>query len=323
MQWQPTATFETLRLRAELLDSLRNFFKHKGVMEVEVPILLNAAVTDPHIESMQVTCEFGTKGKHHCYLNTSPEYALKRLVCAGSGPIYTVARVFRDGEIGRKHNPEFTLLEWYRPGYSYRDLMLEVADLMNNLFVVPEIKSITYQKLFEQVLGFDPLEVSLEKLCQIVNENLETNFAIDDVDTGLELLMSHLVEPKLEELLGDVPIFVYDFPPGQAALANLAHNDQAQLIAQRFELYYRGYELANGYDELRDAAEQRHRFTSDRQQRVAQNLPAHEIDENFLAAIEHGMPPCAGVAIGVDRLVMLRALSNDISDVIAFNSERI
>ncbi len=322
MYWQPTASIENLHLRAALLQQVRQFFSANNVLEVEVPILVSNTTTEPHIHSMSVNCQFGQTSNQHFYLNTSPEYALKRLLSSGSGPIYSITKVFRDNEIGRHHNPEFTMLEWYRPGYGYHELMREVADLINQLFDVGKIDWISYQSLFERSLDIDPHRACLAELKQLIHEHIDLSFAIDNVDAALEVLMSHVVEPLLAESVGDVPTFVYDFPVGQAALANITVNDSSNKVAQRFELYYQGIELANGYDELTDPIEQRRRFLADNKRRRLLGLPEIALDEKLLAALSN-MPACSGVAIGIDRLLMAKARADSISELISFTSDRI
>ncbi|WP_440054240.1 elongation factor P--(R)-beta-lysine ligase [Pseudoalteromonas sp. T1lg65] len=318
--WQPSASIETLRQRALILNKIRAFFAERGVMEVETPSLSQASVTDVHLDT------FSTQfvGPGHAqglplYLQTSPEYAMKRLLAAGSGAIFQLCKAFRNEESGRHHNPEFTMLEWYQPGYDEFALMAEIDTLMQHILACPKSESMTYQQAFIQLLGFDPLIATIDELKQIAHSYGYEEIARDEtsVDALLQLLFCMEVEPKIGQ---ERPCFVYHFPASQAALAKLTEHDPR--VASRFELYYQNMELANGFNELTDAGEQRIRFEQDNSLRVSMGLPPVQADERLLAALESGLPSCSGVALGIDRLIMLALNKTQISDVIAFDVSR-
>jgi len=316
MHWRPGAGQALLRLRASLLAKIREFFEQRDVLEVETPLLCRHGVTEPAIESFQV--QQGSVLTQRRFLQSSPEYGMKRLLCAGSGPIYQYARAFRDGETGPRHNPEFSLLEWYRPGFDHHQLMDEVAELVCHCLGERSRCNYSYRELFQQELGLDPLTASSEVLQASAREHLECGDMSGDRDLWLDLLMSGVIEPRLEDR---GLCFVYDYPPSQAALSALCQLD-GHRVAQRFELYVDGMELANGYRELTDSVEQRERFQQDNVRRSQQGLPALSLDESLLQAMEHGLPDCSGVALGVDRLVMLASGVSDIRQVLAFDWER-
>jgi lysyl-tRNA synthetase class 2 len=320
--WRPQADIGALRLRAEILARVRAFFAARDVLEVETPVLSQHAVTDPRLYSLQslYTGPGAPAAGLPLYLQTSPEFAMKRLLCAGSGPIWQAARVFRDGERGRRHNVEFTLLEWYRPGFDHHRLMDEVGELVCEVLGMPPCwDRISYGELFRERLGIDCHAATPVELAACAAERaIDVSAGADALsrDEWLDLLLTHLLEPTLGM---DRPLFVHDYPASQAALARL-HGEPP--VAERFELYVRGIELANGYHELGDAAEQRRRFEHDNAERRAAGLPEVLPDERLLAALEHGLPPCAGVALGFDRLLMLAAGEDDIARVMAFTVER-
>ncbi|MFP4610132.1 MAG: EF-P lysine aminoacylase EpmA [Thiohalophilus sp.] len=318
--WRPGADLAVVQQRARMLQQLRAFFAPRGVLEVETPILQHHAVTDVHIDSLRVPLD-GTDG----YLHSSPEYPMKRLLAAGSGPVYQVCRVFRAGEAGRRHNPEFSLLEWYRPGFDHHALMQELDDLIRVLLAdavsLEQTLRLDYRELFRRYLQLDPFTCSLAELQQQARQqriDLADNRNMDR-DGWLDLLLTHVIEPRLP---ANRPVFVYDYPASQGALARLQQQDDIT-VASRFELYINGLELANGYHELLDPNEQRQRFERDQQQRRQQGRRVPDIDEKFLAALEHGLPDCAGVALGIDRLLMIATGKDDIRDVLSFSSERI
>lgn len=316
MGWRPSADLGLLRARAEMLASIRDFFRARDVLEVETPLLCRSGVTDPAIEPLLV--ETGASVSRRRYLQTSPEYAMKRLLAAGSGPIFQITRAFRDGEAGSRHNPEFTLLEWYRPDYDHHRMMTEVAELLCHCLGERPEQRISYRQLFLDCLGVDPLTAPVGKLQAIARERVDVGTLAGDRDLWLDLLLSHLIEPQLAER---GICFVYDFPPSQAALARIVESGGVA-VGQRFELYVDGLELANGYHELTDAAEQRHRFELDNARRREYGLPERPLDENLLAAMSYGLPPCSGVALGVDRLLMLATGAGDIREVLAFDWSR-
>nr|VFK30196.1 MAG: lysyl-tRNA synthetase, class 2 [Candidatus Kentron sp. MB] len=314
--WRPAADTAALRLRAELLGRIRNFFRERDVLEVETPLLASTTVLDLHLTSMEVRCEGhkeqtadGRTGRRF-FLQTSPESFMKRLLAAGSGPIFQLCKAFRDGEVGPHHNPEFTLLEWYRPGFHRETLMDEVESLVRSLLPIGPAMRMTYRDAFCKYAELDPFLASLSALQEYVDR---LGFRADadplDRDTCLDLIVSRVVQPAL----GPDAVFLYHFPASQAAMARLAADNP--LLAERFELFVDGIELANGYHELADSREQRHRFLADREKRSQRQLPNLPMDERLLAALEHGLPDCAGVALGVDRLLMLLASHHTVSAV--------
>lgn len=288
------------------------------MLEVETPVLAHCPATDPHIHSLHAHCAGpGVPAGEMLYLQTSPEFAMKRLLCAGAGAIYQIARVFRDDERGRLHNPEFTLLEWYRPGFDHHALMDEVAALVCAVLDLPATaERLSYAEVFRLHLGLDPHAATSEALAACACDH-GLDVAALDRDGRLDLLLSHLIQPRLGI---ERPLFIYDYPASQAALARLRGDDP--VVGERFELYVSGIELANGYHELGDADEQRARFAQDNDRRRALGLPMLPLDERLLAALAHGLPACAGVALGLDRLVMLAAGVRDIDEVMAFTTVR-
>ena len=322
VDWQPGTTLDALKQRAALMSRLRCFFAEKDVLEVETPLLSAAGTTDPQIHSFETRYEGpGAAQGRPLYLATSPEFAMKRLLAAGSGPIYQICKAFRQGEAGRLHNPEFTLLEWYRPGFDHFQLMDEVEALVIELADgrLPDVsaKRMTYAELFQQHLGLDPHTASVETLAQCA-AGFPALAGISglDHDGWLDLLMSHVIQPRLGQ---GCLTFVYHYPASQAALARISQSTaDVPAIAERFELFYQGVELANGFHELTDAREQRARFEQDLSQRRVQGLPLIPMDERLLAALGEGMPPCAGVALGLDRLLLVFNSQTRLSDVISF-----
>lgn len=287
-------------------------------MEVETPVLAPAAGTDPAIEPLR-SCFTGPGHAHglDLYLQTSPEYHMKRLLAGGSGPIYQISRAFRDGEAGRRHNPEFTLLEWYRPGFDHGALMDEVAALvMVVLGRTMPVARRSYQSLFGQYIGIDPLTCDTKDLSRWAREqDVPGADALQlDRDGWLDLLLTTCIEPNLGR---DELTFVTHYPASQAVLARL--NPEDPRTAARFELYLDGLELANGFWELSDPDEQRGRFEVDRAARAAAGQPDIALDEAFLHALIAGLPDCAGVALGLDRLLMCRLGASDIDQVMAFS----
>ncbi len=284
-------------------------------MEVETPLLSVAATTDPAIESLGCRC-LGSD----TWLHTSPEYAMKRLLSAGSGPIYQIARVFRDGESGRYHNPEFSLLEWYRPGFSLSDLMDEVADLVDALSASPAPREwLSYRQLFEHHFAINPHRTEAPQLAELAQASgIDTQHLTLDRDGWLDLLMTHCIAPQLGQ---GVLTFVTQYPASQAALARISTIGGDQ-VAERFELYLGGLEIANGYHELSDADEQRRRFEADNALRREQGLPVRPIDERLISALAMGLPDCSGVALGLDRLLMHLLDAEHIGQVLAFPWDR-
>ncbi|MBT0585344.1 elongation factor P--(R)-beta-lysine ligase [Alteromonas oceanisediminis] len=322
--WHPQADIETLHARAHLLHSIRAFFAARSVLEVETPVLSAHGTTDPYIESF---CAAKPRSAHNSqaefthagYLQTSPEFPMKRLLCAGSGCIYQICKVFRQEQSGRRHNPEFTLLEWYRVGFDHHDLMQEVDAFLQHTLACKPAQTISYQALFEQIMQIDPLSITHEQLVNHVDTlgilaGTADEFSHDDL---LNLLFSHVIEPNLGH---DRPLLVHSFPASQSALARINADDPR--TADRFEAYVAGMELANGFYELADAPEQRQRFESDNRVRARAGQPEIPQDEHLLDALAHGLPDCAGVALGLDRLLMLKMQRADIQDVLAFPFQR-
>ncbi|MGE0081238.1 MAG: EF-P lysine aminoacylase EpmA [Thiohalomonadaceae bacterium] len=323
--WAPSATLAVLQTRARILARIRAFFHDRGVMEVETPLLSRAGATDPHIESFTTRYEGpGAPGGCTLYLHTSPEFPMKRLLAAGSGPIYQLCHVFRQGEAGRRHNPEFTLLEWYRPGFDDHALMDEVEALAREVLgetrALGPTERLSYREAFERHAGIDPLragEAELVAACERLGVPVVPG--LEGCDAWLDLLLTHVVEPQLGR--GRL-CFLHDYPASQAALARLRSDARGDTVAARFELYCEGVELANGYHELLDADEQARRFAADRATRARNGLPDVPADESLIAALRHGLPDCAGVALGVDRLIMLAVGAASIEEVMAFPLER-
>jgi lysyl-tRNA synthetase class 2 len=316
-QWRPTASNAALRLRAQALRTAREFFLARKVLEVETPAMVNAPVTDVNLGSVRVQ----VPGRDApLFLHTSPEYAMKRLLAAGSGDIFQICRVYRGAERGRQHNPEFTMLEWYRLGFSLEDLMREVAELTRNLLGQPlPMEFLTYREAVQRHAGFDPLDADVGELQHAAQD---LGLCADHAGAaGRDELLDLIVGARVGPALGATTLtFLHRYPASQAALARLDADDAR--VALRFELYHRGMELANGYHELTSGAEQRLRFAVDQQARAARGLPTFALDANLLAALDAGLPDCAGVALGFDRVLMLAAGATSIDDVLAFPVER-
>jgi lysyl-tRNA synthetase class 2 len=315
--WRPSASLTALRRRAAALATSREFFRARGVLEVETPALVNAPVSDVHLGSVRVDM---AGHPAPLWLHTSPEYAMKRLLAAGSGDIFQICRVYRGAERGRQHNPEFTMLEWYRLGFSLDDLMREVAALVNELLGgrLP-VEFVSFGDALQRhanVDAFDSDETALRRAAQTLG--------LDGArlhDAGRDELLDLIVGAQVGPSLGaNALTFLHRYPASQAALARLDPDDPR--VALRFELYHRGIELANGYHELSNGAEQRARFAADLENRAARGLPAAAIDANLLAALDAGLPDCAGVALGFDRVLMLACGASKIDEVLAFPVER-
>ncbi|KGK13204.1 elongation factor P--(R)-beta-lysine ligase [Vibrio navarrensis] len=314
--WQPTASIPQLRQRAALIASIRQFFAQRNVLEVDTPAMSHATVTDVHLHTFQT--QFVGPGYAQgspLFLMTSPEFHMKRLLAAGSGCIYQLGKAFRNEENGRYHNPEFTMLEWYRVGFDHHQLMDEMDDLLQLVLQCGAAERMTYQQAFLTVLGVCPLEGTMAELKSVAARLGLSDIAEaeEDRDTLLQLLFSIGVEGKIGQ---QVPAFVYDFPASQAALAKINPNDPR--VADRFEVYFKGIELANGFHELDNAQEQLRRFEQDNRKRVEMGLAEQPIDYHLIAALQSGLPECAGVALGVDRLIMLALRCDHIDQVTAF-----
>lgn len=315
--WQPTTTLDVMQLRAKIYAQIRQFFADREVLEVDTPIMSHAAVTDTHLASMPVLYqEIGSTKTTSCYLQTSPEYPMKRLLSAGCPSIYQLCKVFRNGEVGRFHNPEFTMLEWYKLGWNDRQLMDEVDELLQTVLLTPPAERMSYEEAFMRYVQFNPHTASIQRLeqCAVAHDiQIVGNVDKNNRDLWLQLIMSDVIEMRIGK---EKPTFIYDFPASQAALARVRHDKIP--VAERFEVYFKGVELANGFHELADADEQSRRFNHDLQKRAHLGLPLPPRDENFLAALANGFPDCAGVALGIDRIIMIAAQADSIDKVISF-----
>ncbi len=321
MAWQPSANLETLAQRARLLGTARNFFTARGLLEVETPGLVAHAVSDPHLSNMATSLADGRK----LWLHTSPEYHMKRLLAAGAPDIWQLGKVFRDGEAGRRHEPEFTLVEWYRHDCTLRALASETCELIAALaaavgrsLAAPVFLS--YRELFIAALGIDPLTADAATLCNCARKALGSSLGMElekglgkDINAWLDLLMSHAVTARLASI--EVAV-VSGYPASQAALARIDPADDR--IAERFEVFCAGLEVANGYRELCAADEQARRFSADRATRARLGRPDVVPDPALLAALEAGLPDCAGVALGFDRVLMFLLDLPDIRSGISF-----
>jgi len=312
--WQPTASIELLNQRAGIIRRIRAFFEKRNIIEVETPVLSGATVTNPNIISIEAYFKrIGSLENTIFYLQTSPEYAMKRLLAAGMGSIFQITKSFRQGEIGRLHNPEFSMLEWYRLGFDHHQLMDEVKELLLALGF-PEANRMSVSEIYQAHLGIDPHSASLAELKACAAEYIQPLPVLsENKNNYLDLLFTHMIEPKLGL---SAPLFIYDFPISQASLAKIREEDPP--VASRFELYFKGVELANGFHELQNAEEQRTRFEKELDYRAEQGIPPVPIDEHLLAALDYGLPDCAGVALGLDRLVMLALGQEAISNVLSF-----
>ncbi len=325
--WAPSASCESIRARAALLARIRAYFADASVLEVETPIASRAAVSDPALESLATRWHGPGQGQDGLalYLQTSPEFPMKRLLAAGLGPIYQICKVFRDGERGRLHHPEFTLLEWYRPGWDYGRLMDEVAELARLALGRPDLQAerIAYRDLFRDRLALDPWTADPAELYRAARSlGIDGAESLDlDRDGWLDLLLTH----RLEQGLGRGRLtFLTDYPPSQAALARVHESSESGdvPVALRFELYLNGVELANGFQELTDPEAQAARFAADLQARHARGLSEPPVDQAFLSALAARMPEGSGVALGLDRLLMDLLGARHIDSVLAFPVER-
>lgn len=318
--WQPTASLKNLKARATLLKQIRQFFETRDALEVDTPLLCHGTVTDVHLSAFSSQFSESHTGKMETlYLQTSPEYAMKRLLCAEYGDIYQICKAFRHESAGRYHNPEFTMLEWYRLGFTHRELMMEMDALLQLTLGTEPAQKISYQAVFQQQLDIDPLTASVAELQAVaIAQNIDMPSGLpNDIDTLLQLLFSLSIEPVIG---ADVPCFVFGFPVSQAALARVNESDGR--TADRFEVYFKGIELANGFFELADGHEQRQRFVRDNLQRQQLGLPELPVDEYFLSALDGGLPDCAGVAMGIDRLLMIKLNAKHIEEVMTFPISR-
>ena len=306
-----------LKRRSELLSKARQFLESRGYLEVETPLLSFDIGVDLHLEPFQVPVGgLGGEGEPRTgYLQTSPEFGMKRLLAAGLGDCFQITRSFRRGEVGIHHNPEFTIIEWYRVGGSYRDLMTEVGEFASAVCGWPKAEELSYAEAFERHLGFNPHSAPIEVLQRIADE---ADFQSDERDELLNFLLADGVELHLGVAR---PTLLYDYPSSQAALATI-RNDEIGAVAERFELYFNGVELANGYQELTDAEELRRRNRRQNELRIARGLKPLPQESKLLAAMDAGLPACTGVALGFDRLAMLALGCSTIAEVMAFPFDR-
>jgi len=302
-----------------MLKNIRAFFDARSVLEVETPLLSHYATTDPHLDSLSSRFR-----EQDCYLNTSPEYAMKRLLAGNAQAIYQICKAFRDDELGTHHNPEFTMLEWYRPGYDMQQLMAELAELVATVFkesgIDPNFTYLSYQQAFEKVTGLNPHQTTASACYQFALADaveIPQGLTIaDNVDDWLDWLLTQRVLPMFNK---QGFTFLYDYPASQCALAKVEENAEQISLAKRFELFYGELELANGFLELSDADEQRQRFQQENERRLRAGKPAVAIDENFIAALAYGLPQCSGVAVGLDRLLMVLSSAESIDQVLSFS----
>ncbi len=314
--WRPTTTLQTLQKRAEIFQQIRLFFSERAILEVETPLLSHATVTDPHIQAIPAFFKAdGASSEQTLYLQTSPEYAMKRLLAAGSGSIFQLCKAFRQGDLGKIHHPEFTMLEWYHVDFDHHDLMNEVDALLQTILQTLPAERLSYAELFEKFLYLNPHTATLTELVECAKQQgIQFTTEAADKNLWLALLLTHCIEPHIGQ---EKPLFLYDFPVSQAALATIRY-DQTPPVASRFEVYFKGVELANGFHELQNADEQRTRFMTDLHYRTQHGMPHPPVDENFLAALAAGLPNCSGVALGVDRLIMLALHLSSLEEVMSF-----
>ena len=320
--FRPTASWQNLRLRAELLRKLREFFHHRGFLEVETPLASADVVVDRHLDPLSVVLPDDPRKPdvgRRLWLQTSPEFAMKRLLAAGAPAIYQVTRAFRADEIGPLHNPEFTIVEWYRPGDDMAAGMRFLSDLCEALLGRGPARQLSYAAAFQQHLGLDPHRASVAELRTMAAAcGVSAPDSLgDDRDGWLDLLLTERIQPHLGRC---EPAIVYDYPASQAALARIREGDPA--IGERFELYVEGIELANGYHELLDPAELRRRQAEANAHRRADGRAVLPEESRLLAAMDAGLPSATGVALGWDRLVMIAAGASSIRDVMAFPIDR-
>lgn len=311
--WRSSAPIEILQLRAKTLSAIRSYFQQLRVMEVETPLLSHQTITDPHIHPITAQARCTQPQQRSLYLQTSPEFHMKRLLASGSGSIYQISKAFRDDEVGCYHNPEFTLLEWYRVGVSYKALIEEMTMLLQQVGITAPAQVTSYKSLFTDRLGIDPHCASTCTLKQAAQQAIGSieHLPLQQPSDWLDLLFSHCIQPSLGL---SAPLFVYGFPACQSALAQIDPHDHT---AQRFELFYKGLELANGYQELTDPAELQKRLNQEHEAN-----PERALDHHLVNAQIHGIPECSGVALGVDRLLMSLHDCSHIKECIAFDFAR-
>ncbi len=320
MAWQSSMSWQHAKQRARVLAAIRSFFSKRDVIEVETPLLSNGTITDVHLDpfitQFNYCADSNIEQPIPLYAQTSPEFAMKRLLASGYGCCYQICKAFRHEQHGRYHNPEFTMLEWYRLGFDHFQLMDELAELLVEVLECSNVDKITYQDLFIREVAIDPLQATKNELLGLITKRgMLSDWLVkeDSLDTLLQFVMSELIEPLIGR---ETPCFVYNFPASQASLAKVSSEDKR--VAERFECYFKGIELANGFNELTDEKLQRARFEEDNSKRVELNKNERMIDQNFLSALDSGLPKCAGVAMGIDRLLMLVLDADSIDQVLTF-----
>jgi elongation factor P--(R)-beta-lysine ligase len=322
--YAPTMTLAMAQKRAQFISSIRKFFTSRQVLEVQTPLLSQAGNTDTFLQSVAAHVTYQDRPRTY-YLHTSPEFSMKRLLASWQVPIYQICPVFRDNEIGTRHNIEFTMLEWYQPNYSLDEIATELNELLEALYGHSIVMShYRYVDAFMDFVGIHPLTASLTALQAVAEDMGLTGFDFNNADDSeenrrqswLDLLFSHAVEPNLGH---DLPTLIIEYPPATAALAKTARDKDGNKIAKRFELYINGVEIANAYDELADGQALRDRFEQDSQLRARHNLPKMPIDEHLLAA-SNDLMPCSGIAVGMDRLLMVLTGASSLEEVIPFPS---
>ena len=319
--WKPACDVKQMQLRAKMLANIRRFFEQRAVLEVETPLLCSATGTDPQLDFFSSIYHCAPNNKT-MYLQTSPEFAMKRLLAAGSGSIFQICKAFRNGELGRFHNPEFSILEWYRVDFTMDQLMDEVVDLITELLGPgpDEVYKVSYVDVFKQATGLNPLDFCQLRYAEYaVNNNIKDAVSLcgDDHSMWLDFIFSYKVQPTLER---HFVAMVYGYPAIQSSLARINPDDSA--VADRFEVFIKGLEIGNGFFELSDANEQEKRFDQENQCRQQKGLVIVQKDEKFLQALHAGLPDCSGIAIGLDRLLMVLSNAQSLNDVIAFPFER-
>lgn len=324
MSWKATLSWEDAKSKAVILHDIRTFFIKRNVIEVETPLLCKSTVTDVHLEAFKTSFNFFPESNAtldtQMFFQTSPEYCMKRLLASGYQSIYQLSKAFRHESQGRFHNPEFTLLEWYRVGFSQMDLIAEVSELLQEILKCNEPKMLSYQDVFIETVSIDPLNTNIKELQTVIvhaDKMSDWLLAEIEIDTLLQFIIAEIIEP----IIGlNEPCFIYHFPLSQASLAKQSVSDAR--LADRFECYYKGIELANGFCELTDHAEQLERFNQDNLSRDRLNLEHKVIDKKFIDALKSGIPLCSGVALGIDRLLMLALNKTSIDEVITFTIDR-
>ena len=305
--------------RAQMLTQIRQFFAERQVLEVQTPLMSQAGNTDVFVPSISTNVTVQDKPQTH-YLHTSPEFAMKRMLASWKVAIYQICPVFRDNEVGSRHNSEFTMLEWYRPGFDLEALAAELSDLLTTVYGQSQnLTYYSYSKAFIDYVGIHPLTASLETIKAAAEKNALGGLDLGEDRQGwLDVLFSHLVEPNLGY---QSPTLITDYPPATAALAKVETDEQGNEVAKRFELYINGIEIANAYDELADGAALQARFEADNEERARRGLPIMPIDERLVAACDH-LPACSGIALGIDRLLMVVTGAKSIDEVIGFGIGR-